>query len=217
MADILDEVDDMMRQERAAKFWHENGRYIIGFVVMTILFTAAISGYRTWNNNVQQTQTAALLMAVEAQNFPDNIAAIAPDLRPNLRGIALLNGASAYIQNEKPKKAAELYEQLSNDSKVPNDLRALGTLMSVRLADDSMSTDDKLGALNTLISEKSNVWQPYAMLEKALILANEKQDAPAALATLNNILQMDNLPPSLEQNAENLHHLYTIDVTKAQK
>lgn len=216
MADLLDEVDDMMRQERAQKFWHENGKYIIAFIVMTIVFTGAMSIYRGWNQSVQENQTSAILMAIEAPDFPDNIAELAKNLRPDLRGIALLNGASAYMQAGENDKAAALYTQLSEDKKVKDELRSLGTLMSVRLTSDTTAADDKINRLQPLVGDKGDIWQAHAMLETALILANEKQDKPAALATLNNLLQLENLSPSLEQNAENLHHLYTIDVTKGE-
>jgi len=156
-------------------------------------------------------------MAVEDQSFPDNITDLAKDLRPNLRGIALLNGASAYMQAEKQTEAAALYTQLADDKSIPDDLRSLGTLMSVRLSNDTISTDDKLAKLTALSKQKNDVWQPYGLLEKALILANEQQDTPAALAALNDLLQIENLPPSLQANAENLHHLYSIDVMKMEQ
>jgi hypothetical protein len=54
MSDIFQEVDEIMKQERMEKFWKQNGAWIIAFIVLTILGTAAISGYQYCNAGVQE-------------------------------------------------------------------------------------------------------------------------------------------------------------------
>jgi len=212
MSDILQEVDDMMRQERAAKFWHENGKYIIAFVVMTIVMTAGISGYRTWDSSVRADQTAQILIASEAEDYPANISRITEGLRGDIRGVAMLNGASVYMQQDKPAEAAALYAELATDKNVPEDLRALGILMDVRLSGADMQAETKLEKLSAINAK--NVWHPYALLERALIQANETGDVAGAIAALEKLAAIEGLPDSLRGNAENLLHIYKIDAAQ---
>ncbi|MCD8562794.1 MAG: hypothetical protein LRY54_01755 [Alphaproteobacteria bacterium] len=48
MTDLLQEVDDMMRQEKLAKLWREHGNFIIGVILAIILATALVSAYKSW-------------------------------------------------------------------------------------------------------------------------------------------------------------------------
>ena len=73
MADVFQEVDEMMKQERVEKFWKENGRWIIAFVVLTILGTALMSGYKSWNKSVQEKQTGELIAFLDAEDFPNGL------------------------------------------------------------------------------------------------------------------------------------------------
>lgn len=112
MTDILAEVDAAMRQERMEKFWKENGKTLIFFVFATIIMTGVISGYRTWDANAKARDTEQLLLLTESKDFPDNIKDAKLDLRPGLRGIALVNGAQAYLSQKKDAEALALYTGL---------------------------------------------------------------------------------------------------------
>lgn len=209
MSDLLAEVDEAIRQEKLAKFWHDNGSLIITFVVVTILATAAISGYRTWNTNAKATQTAELIALQDASDYPSNIIDSDLDFRPSIRGIALLSAAGTFMEQEKPQDAQKLYARLATDSKIPEEFRHLGILMNARLNQTTgkdVQNSDILASLHPILNSKSP-WKPHAQIDAAILEAD--QNPQKALELLNAVADTPDLPQTLYERAQKLHHVYS--------
>ncbi len=206
MSDLLAEVDEAMRQEKLEKFWHENKLYIILFIALTILSAAATSGYRAWDDNVKTKQTAELLALQNASNYPNNILDANLEMRASLKGIVLLSAASAFMGEEKKDEAAQLYARLASDTTIPDDFRFLGILMDMRLKMDREEADKAvlLTSLDPILSSKSP-WKPHAQIDAALLQAENNPDQ--AIELLNMVSDTPNLPPSLYERAQKLHHV----------
>ncbi|MCB1721572.1 MAG: hypothetical protein KDI11_07450, partial [Alphaproteobacteria bacterium] len=184
MADLFREVDEVMRQERIEKFWSENKAYIIGVILGTILLTGLISGYRSWNSSVKEKQTAALIAMQESPEYPGNILnAEELPMRAGLRGIALLQAAGTFLDQDKTEDALTLYQRVSQDKELPGELQDLGTLMSVRLQIDRGDQDGQslLDQLIPLVSNLQSPWVHHARIEAALITADKLGDYSTAL------------------------------------
>ena len=214
MADLFREVDEAMRQERIEKFWQENRNYIIGFIVGTVLLTAILSGYRAWNAGVQQDQTAAVIALQEASDYPENILKTEKlKLRAGLRGVALLQAAGEFLNQDKTEQAIALYQRAAADSSIPDELQHLGILMSVRLLGDQedQKGEDLLKALRPALKSNSP-WLSHARLEAAVINAHKLGDYETAIKHLNEVQDTTGLPESLYERARALNHLYTMEL-----
>jgi len=213
MSDLLHEVDEVMRQERMEKFWAANKNYIVGFIIGTILLTAVISGYKSWNTGVQEKQTAQIITLQNADNYPENILKTEKlTLRPALRGVVLLQAGGAFLDKDNNEDALKLYKRAANDKSLPNELNHLGRLMSVRLLIDK---DDQDGAslletLKPVIADTKSPWTSHARLEASVISANKLSDLETALKHLKTVEDTAGLPESLYKRAKALNHIYSL-------
>jgi len=206
MSDLLAEVDEAMRQEKLAKFWHDNKAFIIAFIALTIISTAAMSGYRTWNHNVKTKQTNALIALQDAPDYPSNIINAELKFRPSIRGIALLSAAGTALENNNQEDAKKLYARIAGDNKISEEFRHLGIIMDVRLKMDNQDIQaaDLLAALHPIINSKSP-WKPHAQIDAALL--ESKQNPQKALDLLNAVADTPTLSPTLYERAQKLHHV----------
>lgn len=214
MADVFQEVDQMMKQERVEKFWKENGRWIIAFVVLTILGTAAMSGYKSWNKSVQEKQTGELIAFLEAEDFPGGLDEKIKDWRGPLKGIALLSAAQKYQDSQNNAEALNTYQKAANNDDIPAEFRDMGTIMAVRL-NDGITADEKLAQLSGVINNNDSPWNHHAAMEAALIQAHQKNDYAAAIALLDRIEKAELAPASMKEKAKKLNHVYSVMLQKS--
>lgn len=215
MSDLLTEVDEIMRQERMQKFWHDNKTSIIAFIALTILMTGVFSAYRAWDNSVKTNQTTALIELMESAEYPNNILEADLDFRSSIRGIALMGAAGTFMAQDKPEEAAKLYQRVIDDSKISADFRHLAILTLTRINANKEGADASalLAALEPVLKDGSP-WQPEARLESAVINARLKKDFSVAKALLNQVLETKDLPPTLYERAQSLHHVYELQATE---
>lgn len=218
MADVFAEIDEVMRQDRAERFWKENGRTLIVAVILSIVLTAAISGYRGWNTHVQEKQTDALLSALDVENPAEGLIKASEDLRPGLRGIALLNAGSAYLKDDKKEEALKAYSQAADDGAIPNDLRELAQLMVVNLTPATAENKDALlKKLKDVSANEKSPWRFHAHLVSASILAHTAQDYKGAQEELKTVIAAEEIAPSLKAKAQALSQVYALEAAKAPK
>lgn len=216
MADVFAELDEVMRQDRAERFWKENGRTLIVAVLLSILLTAAISGYRSWNTHVQEKQTDALLSALDVDAPAEGLIKASEDLRPGLRGIALLNAGSAYLKDDKKEEALKAYSQAAEDKSIPADLRDLAVLMEVNLtAATAENKNDLLEKLKSVSGNEKSPWRYHAHLLSASIFAHTAQDYKAAQEELKTIIAAEEIVPSLKAKAQALSQVYALESADA--
>lgn len=219
MADVFAEIDEVMRQERMAKFWNDYSGYIITFVLGVILLTAAFSGYDYWNKNVQQTQTTQILELQAEGDYPLNmVEADLSDLRGSLRAVAYLSAAKTLVERGNEDEALILYDRVASDEAIDAEFSQLGALMAVRLKMDQEGADADalLKMMQDVYSDEDSLWGYYARLEAALVLAHMKENYAAARGELNAIRDSLDVPESLRQKAEALDHVYAMKQDKQQ-
>ncbi len=214
MADVFAEVDEALRQERLEKFWAQHGTLVLAFIIATIVGTAIVSGYRTWNERVETKQTGLLLEALEAGDIAAGLEQASAEMRPGLRGIALLSAGGTLLTEGNNEAALALFEKAAQDTAIPAELRDLATLMRTRLIAQEEGVGEKrealLSDLKTIWSNEKSPWRFHARLEAAVIEAHFAQDYTKALEHLNLILTEQNLPDSLKAKAVALKHVYTL-------
>lgn len=209
MTDLLAEVDAAMRQERMEKFWKENGKALVFFVIATIVMTGAISAYRTWNARAKAVGTERLLTLTEAKDFPDNIKEAKLDLRPGLRGIALINGAQTYLGRKKNEDALALYTKAAEDKAIPSEIRGLAVLMQARLDEKAADNAALMKNLDSVARDGGSPWQYHARIEAAAFAA-ERKDYKQARDYLAGVMDQKKVPDTLYKKAMALDHVYAL-------
>lgn len=218
MSDVFAELDEVMRQEKLAKFWRENGGAIIFFVVMTILATAGISAYKAWDSKVRRTQTEALLAVMDDPAFPSNLDLEALNLRSGLEAIGTLQAAGVNMKEGKPELAAPLYAKLAEDKSAPQQFRELGALMNAKLGAQDVQVGEELekiySALSAIAENDKSPWRYHARIDMAVLLANKEQKFEEARQQLAPVIEAGNLPASLSTRAQALDHVYALKQDK---
>lgn len=210
MSDLLREVDEMMKQERVERFWKENSTLIVTIIAALILGTAGVSGYKSWNQGVQEKQTTALIEAIEGENFPEDLEGKFQDSRQEVKKLALLIGAGTYQDQGDTEKALDLYKKAASFDANP-ELQGLAMLMQIRL-DQELNSDEKTELLDQIIFKKGP-WTVFAQFEKALI-ETENNNYDKALEHLNAVLASQAVPQSLLGKAHNLKHVLVLKLAK---
>lgn len=213
MTDSFAEVQESLRQERLNKIWHDNKRYIIGAIVGTVLLTAIISGYKSWNHAVQAKQTNLVMSLLDAPTFPDNIVPENIKLRDGLKSMVLMQAAAAHLDNDNTDQATALYSYIADNVKGAPHEHDLATLMTARLNKDTVPQD----TLKPILKKKNNIWRPQALIDNAAYEATINGDYDKALSDLEAVLKTKDLSKSLREKALAMQHVYTIQQTETQQ
>lgn len=220
MTDLLQEVDDMMRQEKLAKLWREHGNFIIGAMVAVIIGTGVFSGVKSWNQHERTTQTQTLMEAMEKPDFAAHVQDVVKDLNPGLKTVALLNAAGTALKDKKSAEALALFKGVAEDARAPADLSGFALLMQTRLSKPE-ERPALLARLEALSASDASPWRFHAALEAAALKAST-QDFTGARKLLLVVLAVDSavagqLPAGLLERARALDHVYALKtpLTKA--
>ncbi|MCB1680406.1 MAG: tetratricopeptide repeat protein [Alphaproteobacteria bacterium] len=210
MANLLAEVDEALKQEKVAKFWSEYGGFVLALVVLVILGTAALSGYRLWDNGVKAQQTEKFLDALSSDDEAEALVRITKDLRPDLKTIALWEAAGAWVKKGEKEKALETYKQIANDAAAPVDFRHLAIFQSARLVAQH-DPETGLPMLERVANDENNPWNDLARLDVAVLQAHYKKNYKVAREHLATLLKRESLPQSLERKVRSLDMLYELE------
>ncbi|MCB1591313.1 MAG: tetratricopeptide repeat protein [Alphaproteobacteria bacterium] len=208
MSNLLIEVDEALKQEKAAKLWKEYGGFLIGTIILIVLGTAALSGYRIWNKSVKITQTESYMEAVDTDD-PEMMTKLAASLRPGLKALTLWQAAAAYLEKENKKEALKLYASIQDDKNAPTEFRHLAAYQIARLTAQD-DPDTGLVLLEKSANDYNNPWRNLARLDLAVLLAHHKKNYQVAREHLATIINLADLPRSLERKARSLDMLYAI-------
>lgn len=219
MSDIFREVDEALQREKAAKLWKEYGPTLILAAIVLVISTGITTAYRSWDTSRNQQETAKLVAASEQKDIAAAMEKAAQDTRDGHKGVALLNAAAKYADKKDFAKAAALYDTLSKDSAVPQDLRDLASIFYTRatlLAADGKAPDYKTLAerLMQAAENDKSAFQKQAKLEAALLYGNGLKDYTKALGLLKG-LDEESTADSLKEKASALKHVYEYELSKA--
>lgn len=203
MADIFDEVDEELRQERAAKLWKKYGVYVIAAAVAVVV---AVGGHRFWREH-QASQRIAASERYEAAldriaEAPDaamtDLAAIAEDGTGGYATLAAFREAGLAIEQGDRARGVTLYQELARGN-TPAPFKTLAGYLSVlhRVRHDA---PNELLAAIAPIADGAGPWRALA-LEVRAVLQLEAGDVAAARATLEVIADDAETPQRLRTRA----------------
>ncbi len=206
MSDIIREVDEELRREDWEKVWQKYGRFVIAGAVGIVLATAAVVGWRAYDESqriAEGERFAAAVAQVENAERPDQaaeiMAALAADAPAGYATLARFREAKYRADAGDRPAAIALYDSLASDTAVEPMLRDLATLYSVRMqiaGGDPAALTARLAPL----TEEGNPWR-YSAGELTAVLALVAGDTEAARRTYAPLADDPGSPESLRARA----------------
>lgn len=210
MADIFQEVDEALKQEKLEKFWDEYKVTIITAIIVLIASTGGTSFYKSWDASRDKQETAALISALESENTSEALESFAQDTRRGHSVIAKLSKASLLLEENKTEEAAEIYTKISKQKSAPDHFRDLASILAVRFSKD----ETRIALLDKTLKNNESPFYWNANLEAATFYAHETEDFSKALELLEPIRSNDAMPSGLSQQAEALYAVYSQKVAQ---
>lgn len=208
MADIFQEVDEALKQEKLEKFWDEYKNTIVTAIVVLIASTGISSFYQSWDKGRDNAETAALLQAVEADDQAAAFSEFAEQTRRGHEVIAKMSQAAVLVQKgteENKKEAADIYASIAMQRSAPDDFRDLARVLAVRHGVDADKAD-KL--LKPILKNEKSPFHWHARLEAATYYAHQENGTEKAIEVLEPFTANPLVPDSLKQTAEALLYIY---------
>lgn len=205
MTDMMNEVDDDIRQQQLAAFWKENGPWIVGGALLAIVITASMSFWRGYELRRDTAATAQLMRAIDAGDA-EGLASFADQAGKEHAAFARFAEASLLLRDEDKDKAVAIYDDIAATSGVDQIYRDLATLLSVMHSMDTGKTDILLERIRPLALSK-NAWRFSALELQAMLYVREGRTAEA-LEILTRVLSDPAAPEFVRGRAQGLRELY---------
>ena len=211
------EVDENLRRDQMRDMARTYGKWIIAAV---ILFLVAIGGYLYWQHRQQEqaiadseTMSTALdkiasgdLKAAQAELTP-----LSDSSDDVTRASALLGRAAMALRQNDRKTAIDLYEQVADDSGLPQAYRDLATVRGTMTEYDNLKPDEVIARLAPL-SQAGNPFFGSAgeMTGMALL---DKGDRNGAGQMFARIAADKQVPQSIRSRAVQIAGSLGVDAT----
>ena len=202
MADIFDEIDEELKQDRAKAVWLRYGKYVAAAAAAVVLGVGASQGFSAWKQSQAEAAANAYHQALAAD---DAVGALQGELAGLSGGYNVLARFQIAAGKAKAGDAAGAeadYLALAADSSLSTLYREAATLLSAMNAPDSAKPAELQDRLAP-IAGGTGPWRPLA-LELSAALDLKTGDSEAALAKLQSIIEMEDTPAELRQRAAQL-------------
>jgi hypothetical protein len=200
VADLINEVDEELRKDRAQQLWQRYGRYVIA---VSVLLIAAVAGY-TWFEQQRMTELQVLAERYQAaetalsEGEPAAAAAAFEALAADAQGegVALLarfRAAAALGESGDAAGAASAFEAIAADSSVEPLYRDLAAVKAVPFAAQAGEDAAVLMERLTPLTQDGAPWRFTARIIAAS-LAIAQGDTAGAEEYLKQVADDDAAP-----------------------
>jgi hypothetical protein len=205
VADIFQEVDEALRQDRAKEWWNRHGNKLIGAAVVIVL---AVAGWNFWGwyqTSERGKAGAAFTAAVEgaAKDRAAGIAAL-EKLATGVEPYASLARLKiAQLKAEGGDRAAAANQFAAAGQSAPtSDLKDLSVLLSVMQSFDTASPDELQAQLQPLAAQ-DRPWRSSA-LELLAAVALKRNDRAAARTAFIELRDDVATPQAMRERAREM-------------
>ena len=205
MADIFQEVDEALRQDRAKEWWQRYGNTVIGAALVLVLGVAGWNGW-TWYQTRERSKAGMAFTAAVDTAAKDRTASItaleklASGIEP-YASLARLKIAQLKAEAGDHAAAAAAFTAAGQSADSP-DLKDLSVLMSVMQVFDSASPDELQAKLQPLAAQ-GRPWRSSA-LELMAAVAMKRNDMAAARGLWTELRDDITTPPALRERAREM-------------
>ena len=211
MSDIVDEVEEELRAERAKKLLQRYGSLIIGAAVAIVAVVAGFQAWR-WYEARERTRVAAIYISAmhqaDAQAAADHQAALAGLAKVSAEGmpgyttLARLRAAALKADAGDKEGALRLWDDVAKDGSADPLLRDLANLQWAMHQVDTGDPAQVTARLKPL-TDPNNAW--HAMAEEQLaLLALRQGQTQAAHDTLKRLANDVTAPQGVRGRAGGL-------------
>ncbi|TPI37021.1 tetratricopeptide repeat protein [Mesorhizobium sp. B3-1-6] len=208
---FIREVNEEMRREQAQKLWDRFGPAILGLAILIVLGTAAVVGYRYWDetraNRSGDAFSAALKLANDGKN--DEAIAALDQLEKDGYGayplLARMRAATVKADKGDVDGAVKDFDEVAADNAIPAGIRDIARLRAALLLVDHGSYADVSSRIEALTAD-TNPLRHSA--REALGLAAWKDGKSAdALKLFDQISSDEAAPRNVRQRAQLMSEL----------
>ncbi|MBZ9797478.1 tetratricopeptide repeat protein [Mesorhizobium sp. ES1-4] len=202
---FIREVNDEMRREQAQKLWDRFGPALLVVAVLVVLGTAAVVGYRYWDETRANRSGDAFSQALKLANDGKSNDALAAldQLEKDGYGayplLARMRAATVKANKGDVDAAVKDFDDVAADTAIPQGLRDMARLRAALLLVDHGSFADVSSRVEALTSDTNPL---RATAREALGLAAWKEGkAQDALKLFDQIAADDGAPRNARERA----------------
>lgn len=208
MTDIFREIDEELRRENFAKLWARYGSYVIALVVVIVVATAGVVGWRQWQNRERRAegvQYAAALDLAQAGKTAEAASAFSAIARTAGGGHAMLarfEEAAMRVRQGNLKAAVQIYDALAQDASLGQTYRTVALLLSARYG---LETGDPKAAIARVkpLTDAANPWHATA-IELTALAQLKSGDKTAALDSYKRLIGDASVPRDVRTRAREM-------------
>ncbi|RWD60361.1 MAG: tetratricopeptide repeat protein [Mesorhizobium sp.] len=203
---FIREVNEEIRREQAQKLWDRFGPALLGAAILIVLATAAVVGYRYWDetraNRSGDAFSAALKLANDGKN--DEAIAALDQLEKDGYGayplLARMRAATVKADKGDVDAAVKDFDEVAADSAIPAGIRDMARLRAALLLVDHGSFADVSSRVEALTADTNPL---RSSAREALGLAAWKEGKSAdALKLFDQIASDNGAPRNARQRAQ---------------
>ncbi|HEY3920471.1 MAG TPA: tetratricopeptide repeat protein [Stellaceae bacterium] len=205
MSDIFREIDEELRRDNLQQLWKKYGNYVIVLAVLIVVATAAVVGWRAYQNKQREAQggqyAAALDLAHQGKDA-DAAAAFAALAQRSDRGravLARLEEAASKINTGDVAGAVAIYDQMAGDGTIDQDFRDVATMLGARYTLEKGDPQTVIARLQPLTAS-TNAWHGLA-LELSAIAELKAGDTAKARAAFDALAKDPMAPQGVRERA----------------
>jgi len=207
MADIFDEIDEELKQDRAKAVWLRYGKYVAAAAAAVVLGVGASQGVSAWKQSQAETAANAYHQALASEDAVGALQDSLAGLNDGYAVLARFHIAAGKAESGDAAGAEADYLALAADTGLSDLYREAATLLSAMNAPDAAQPAELQDRLAP-IADGTGPWRPLA-LELSAALDLKAGDREAALAKLQSIIEMEETPAELRQRAARLVEVLT--------
>ena len=199
MADIIDEINEELKQERMKALFAKYGKIIIGFAAAVVAIVVAIQGYGIYQTSVREQAATAYFEALGQEEIGAALQEAESDLAGGYEMLARFVTAAELVSRDQKAEAFAIYVALANDNALQPIYRDFAILLAVTNAPRDAATAD-LQDLVSPLAEATGPTQGLALELMADLALRDGQIADAK-GYLEKINQLQDVPNGLRQRA----------------
>lgn len=196
MNEILNEIDQELRQERMKQLWRQYGMYIIAAVAAIILFVAGRQGLVAWQDNARINAADSYHAAI-ASAGNDALAEMAGKGGEGYPLLAQFRLAAEAASTGDAITAEETYLAIAADNSIGAVYRDAAVILSVMNAAEGADAQALSTRLEPIASGQGP-WSLFAM-EMQVGMALEKGDIATARQLALKMRENENLPADVNR------------------
>ncbi len=202
MADIIDEINEELKQERMQALFAKYGKYVGAFAAAVVAIVVASQAYTLYEQSSRETAANAYFSALGEDEIGASLAAASGDMNDGYLMLSEFVTAAELVRNEQSAEAVALYNAIAADSSNRQIYRDFATLLAVRHASETADADTLLAQIAP-VAEAASPLQGLA-LELQADIALKSGDVAAAKSYLEQIGDLQDIPNGLRQRAASL-------------